>query len=32
MLVVLFILYFGLPYVGVQLPALLCAFYWFLLC
>lgn len=26
MLVVLFILYFGLPYVGVQLPALLCAF------
>ncbi len=26
MLVVLFILYFGLPYVGVQMPALLCAF------
>ena len=30
MLVVLFILYFGLPYVGVQLPALLCAFIGFL--
>ena len=26
MLVVLFILYFGLPYFGIQLPALLCAF------
>ncbi len=25
MLVVLFILYFGLPYVGIQIPALLCA-------
>lgn len=26
MLVVLFILYFGLPYFGIQLPALICAF------
>ena len=25
MLVVLFIIYFGLPYVGIQIPALLCA-------
>lgn len=25
MLVVLFIFYFGLPYVGIQIPALLCA-------